>query len=155
MRNVVLIGITVALCLLFGCLAVAADKATEAKSLVEQAVTMAKEKGVEKALKVIGDPQGPFVKGSMYVFSGDFEKNSMLAHPYAPESMLNKDLGAYKDPKGNQIFLMFGKAVKDKGSGWVDYWFMNPGLGVPQPKRAFIMRVPGSNVYMGSAYYTK
>jgi signal transduction histidine kinase len=131
----------------------AADQATEAKAMVEKAVAMAKAKGMDNTFKAIRDRKGGLVKGEVYVFAGDLEKTTLLAHPFAPEMMIGSDMSDFKDRKGQPIFVLFGKMAKDAGQGWIDYLGRRRSTGKDHPKRAYIMRVPGTTVFIGCAYY--
>ena len=133
----------------------AADQAQEAKALVEKAVAMVQNEGKEKAFKAVSDRKGPFVKDDLYVWAGDFDKTTLVAHPYVTELMIGVDLKDFKDEKGNAVFVMLGKVAKDPGQGWVDYWNRRPSTGEVHPKRAYVLRVPGTTLYMGCGYFPK
>lgn len=93
------------------------------------------------------------MKGEMYAFAGDLEKTTLLAHPFAPQMMIGSDMSDFKDRQGKQIFVLFGKVAKDPGQGWIDYLGRKRSTGKDHPKRAYIMRVPGTTVFIGCAYY--
>jgi cytochrome c len=143
--------------LAFGLLSVgtvAADDAADVKALVEEGVTLVKEKGRDEALKVIGDPKSRFVKGDLYVFAGSLEKVVLLAHPFAAQ-LVGEDLSTFKDPKGTLFFVKFKEVAESSGNGWVEYVSPIPGAKEGSLKKAFIMRVPGEKIYVGAAYYPK
>ena len=151
MRKAVVLCVAVILCLALAPAALA-DKAQEAKALVEKAVAMAKEKGLDATLKAIADPKGPFIKGEFYIFAGDIDKITLVAHPYKPK-LVGKPLAVVKDKKGKMLFAEFSKVAKNPGHGWVEYWWPKPGEKTPSLKRSYIQRVPGTNVYFGCGYY--
>ena len=151
MKKGILLALVAALCLAWSGLA-AAQTADEAKADVQKAIAMAKEKGVDATLKAIADPKGPFAKGELYVWAGALDKVIMVAHPYKPE-LVNKDLTVFKDIKGKQFFNEFVKVAKEKGSGWVEYYWPKPGQKEPVLKSTYVERVPGTKVYFGCGFY--
>ncbi|MGO9568758.1 MAG: cache domain-containing protein [Desulfomonilaceae bacterium] len=87
----------------------------------------------------------------LYVFACSMS-NIMLAHPYKP-GLVGQDVNEFKDAKGNALFQEFRKIVEERGSGWVDYWWTKPGEKGEFPKRTYVKRMPGSNIYVGVGYY--
>lgn len=84
--------------------AFAAGEADEAKAMVEKAAALVKAEGRDKALAEIGNPQGQFVKGSLYVFVYDLT-GTMVAHPVNPK-LVGKNMLEVPDagkavPQGN------------------------------------------------------
>jgi hypothetical protein len=108
-----------------------ADYAADTKALVENSVGMAKERGLEPPLKAIGDPNGPFVKGALYLFAGSLDKVTATAHHFATDKLVGPDLTNLKDSKGSQFFFKFKEIAEKPGSGWVEYWW--PKLGAKEP----------------------
>ncbi len=135
--------------------AACADQAQDVKGLVEKAVAMAEKDGKEKTIKAIGNRKGPFVKGAMYVWAGDYEKTSVLAHPFIPALSEAPTLKGFKDEKGNHPFTLFGDVAKKPGTGWVEYWMSNPDTGKVSLKKAYVSAVKGTTIYVGSAYFPK
>lgn len=133
----------------------AADQAEDAKALVNKAVAMAEKDGVEKTLKAIGNRKGPFVKGDLYVWAGNFENTSVLAHPFIPGLVAAKGLKDFKDEKGNQVFVLCGKVAKDKGKGWTEYWHTNPNTGKVSPKKTYVSVIKGTKDYVACGYFAK
>ena len=132
--------------------ALAADKAAEAKALVDSAVAMAQEKGLDATYAAIRDKNGPFMKGEYYIFVGSTEKPMNVVHPINPK-LENKDLGKMKDVKGKFFFMEFMNVAKGPGEGWVEYWWPKPGTKEASPKKTFIKRVPGQNVWFACGFY--
>jgi signal transduction histidine kinase len=96
----------------------------DAKALVKKAVAYAKYQGKEKAIAEISKPRGMFDKGELYVFAYDLN-GVMLAHPKNPE-LIGKDLIAVPDSEGKLFRKEIVEKAKTKGSGWVDYVYLNP-----------------------------
>lgn len=123
----------------------------DCKAVVDKAAGMFKSKGKDAAIKAVNDPKGPFVKGELYVFAVDMN-NKVLAHPMN-QSLVGKDVSKVKDPKGKLLFAEFLDVAKGKGVGWVEYMWPKPGAKEPSPKRSYIMKIPGEEVYIGAGYY--
>jgi cytochrome c len=125
-----------------------ADQAAEAKALVEKAVAMAKEKGLDTTLKAINDLDGPFVKGKLYIFAMSLQNKRLAAG-----SPFNKRL--LGTVAKNSFNVEMAKIATGKGSGWVEYSWPKPNEKEPSPKKSYIMRVPGEDAYFGCGYYVK
>ncbi len=133
---------------------VMADDSAEVKALVEKGVVMAVVEGEKAALKAIGDPQGPFIKGDLYLFAGPLDKVAMSAHPYKPE-LVGKDLSTFRDNHGNFLFFEFVKTALKAGAGWTEYWWPKPGATKVSLKKTYVMKVPGKDMYIGGGYYAE
>ena len=144
-RTLTLLALALTLSLAWGSLALAAT-ADDAKAMVQKAIAMAKEKGLDETYKVIRDKNGPFFKGELYIFVNDLDKNITLVHPDKPQ-MEGKDMSGMKDVKGKLFFLEFTRVAKEQGSGWVEYFWAKPGEKEPVAKSTYVERVPGANVH--------
>ena len=56
----------------------AATKPEEAKALVDKAVAYVNKVGTDKAFKEFNDPNGPWVKGELYILVYDFQGNNLV-----------------------------------------------------------------------------
>lgn len=125
-----------------------ADDETDAKAMVEKAVAMVEARGLEATLDAINDLKGPFVKDSLYVFAMSMDNLRL-----ATGSPYNKSkLGTVGKEKRNKEMA---KVAKNPGFGWVEYSWPKPKQDEPSPKRSFVMRVPGKDIYFGCGYYLK
>ncbi len=129
-----------------------ADKTAEVKALVEEGVIMAVVEGMDAALKAIGDPQGPFIKGDLYLFAGSLDRVTLSAHPYKPD-LVGKDLSTFRDDHGNFLFFQFLKIALEDGAGWTEYWWPKPGAEELSLKKTYVMKVPGKSMYVGGGFY--
>jgi signal transduction histidine kinase len=96
----------------------------DAKTLVRKAVAYVKYLGKEKAIAEINKPRGMFDKGEAYVFAYDLQ-GVMVAHPKNP-TLIGKNLIAVPDSEGKLFRKEIVDKVNSKGSGWVDYVYLNP-----------------------------
>jgi methyl-accepting chemotaxis protein len=76
----------------------------------------------------------------------------MIMHPFKPE-LDGKDLSDIKDPGGKQIFVMFAETVKQKQSGFVDYYWPKPGESEPVRKISFVKGFEPWGWVIGSGIY--
>lgn len=134
---------------------VLADSATkeECVAKTKEAAAMINEKGLDAAVAEINKKDGKFVWKDTYVFLMDLD-GKMLAHPMNA-ALIGQNLLDKKDKgdPGKFLFREFVAVAKDKGEGWVDYLWMNPGETMPRKKISFIYRVPGKNLLAGAGIY--
>jgi len=131
-----------------------ADDSSEVKALVEKGVVMAVVEGRNAAIKAIGDPKGPFIKGDLYLFAGPLDRVTMSAHPYKPQ-LVGTDLSTFRDNHGNFLFFEFVKTALKDGAGWTEYWCPKPGATKVSLKKTYVMKVPGKDMYIGGGYYAE
>jgi len=148
----VLTGILLATCMFFGS-ALMAQAATleEAKALAEKAAAYMKANGKDKAVAEFNNPTGEFVKGDLYVFAQDFS-GIMLANGGNPK-LAGQNHFEVKDPSGKFFVKEMIDLVKSKGSGWVEYSWTNPAIKKVQPKKTWVQRVEGMDVYVGCGLF--
>lgn len=110
-------------------------------------------KGIDTAIKEIGNKQGRFVwnDGVSYVFLMNM-KAKMLAHPHKPALTKPATLIESKDIDGKPFFKDFIKAAQ-KGKGWCKYMWPVPGIETNKPKHTFIYRVPNTDYFVGAGFY--
>ena len=114
-----------------------------------------KNRGLDSAVKLIEDKQGPYVwhDNINYLFLMD-TNGKMLAHPFKPELKKSASLLDKTDTKGSSFFVEFVKVAKSKaGMGWVRYMWPLPGKAEPIQKYTFIYRIPDTDYFIGSGFY--
>jgi cytochrome c len=110
----------------------------EAKALAEKAVEFLKANGKEKTLAEISKPGGQFDKGAMYVYAFDMT-GTVLAHPKNP-GLIGKNTYNLPDEDGKFFRKDIIELAKTKGSGWVDYKYLNPETKKVEDKTTYIQR---------------
>ena len=123
----------------------------EAKAMVEKAVAYWKANGKEKAIAEFNNPTGQFVKGDLYVFANQLD-GLVLANGGNPKLAGQNHL-ELKDPSGKPFNKESAELAKTKGSGWIDYEWVNPVSKKLQPKTVWVQRVEGTDVYIGSGIW--
>jgi signal transduction histidine kinase len=149
-----LIALAISFSVLFFSQAFAEERATteECVQKTHEAAAMINAKGVAEAVKLIGDPQGPYVWKDSYVFLMDL-KGKMLAHPMQPELTRHEHVLLQTDAADKAIFVHFVNIARDPGQGWVDYMWPRPGKKSPSKKVTYIYRVPTTDLFVGAGVY--
>ena len=137
MKNTIAVLIVIGLFSFVG-LSYATDK-DDAKTLVKRAAAYVKYQGKEKALAEISKPKGMFDKGELYVFAYDLQ-GVMLAHPKNP-ALIGQNLIAVPDTEGKLFRKEIVEKAKSKGSGWVDYVYLNPETNKQEHKTTYFQKV--------------
>ena len=151
MKKVVM-GIALVTCMVFGVTLMAqASTLEEAKALAEKAAAFMKANGKDKAIAEFNNPKGQFVKGDLYIFAQDFN-GIMLANGGNPKLAGQNHLEV-KDPNGKLFVKEMIALVKSKGSGWVEYSWTNPVTKKVQPKKTWIQKVEGMDLYVGCGIF--
>ncbi len=151
MKRVLWSGVLVTFIFLIGT-ACAVNAATfdEAKALAEKAATFWKANGQQKAVAEINNPKGLFTKGELYVTAGDFS-GLHLANGGNPK-LVGMNLLEQKDPNGKTYVKDLIAAAK-KGGGWVEFTWTNPATKKVQPKKVWVTRVPGEDIYVACGLF--
>jgi cytochrome c len=117
-----------------------------------EAAALINSKGLDEAIKEIGDPKGPFVWKDSYVFLMNMD-GKMLAHPMQPELTKLQHCLLITDPTDKALFVSFVNLAKTVGHGWVEYMWPKPGHKSPSKKITYIYRVPGKDLFVGAGVY--
>lgn len=151
MANRLLKALFVLVALVFSVPAMAEDRGTadEAQALVKKAVALYKSVGRDKALATFSDPNGGFFPKDLFVFVQDL-KGIMILHTKNP-GFNGKDLSGLKDTDGKMFVAEMAKMAAEKGSGWVDYKFVNPAIKKIEPKASYVERV--DDIFIGCGIY--
>ncbi len=74
-----------------------------------------------------------------------------IYHP-ANSALINTDMSQSKDANGFLFIQEFNKVAREKGEGYVEYFWNKEGEGT-QPKISLIKTIPGTDLYIGSGIY--
>jgi cytochrome c len=131
----------------------AADRATkeEALEMLKKAKAFIKANGKDKALAEFNNTKGAFVDRDLYVVALDMS-GKVLAHG-ANQRLVGKDLIEIKDPDGKPFVKEQVELAKTKGSGSVDFKFVNP-LSKDIEKRTFYLESQG-DYFIGAGVFVK
>lgn len=123
--------------------------ADEAKALVEKAVAYLQQVGPTKAFPVFDDRKGPFVDRDLYVFVRSMDGNT-VAHG-ANIGMIGHTGLSLKDADGKLYNKEMITLAETKGSGWVDYRWVNPVDRKIEQKSSFIEK--SGDYVVGVGFY--
>jgi cytochrome c len=129
----------------------AADHGTadDAKALVEKAVAYLKTNGPEKAFATFNDKSGPFVDRDLYIFVRGMDGNT-VAHG-ANIAMIGHTSLETKDADGKLYNKELVETAQTKGSGWIDYRWVNPVDKKIEQKSSFVEKV--GDYIVGAGFY--
>ena len=111
----------------------------DCKKLVHQAVKLVKTYGREKAFKLLSDPNGPYVHLDIFV-SAATPNGIILMHPMFPQ-VVGVNAWNMKDTNGKLFIQELANVANTKGSGTVDYTYLNPVSNQVEQKTTFAERI--------------
>jgi cytochrome c len=123
-----------------------AGGAKEVKAKTQAAAKYLSEKG-KAGLAEFSDTSSKWAQ-TPYIFVYDL-KGTIIAHGANPK-LVGKNLMGLKDVKGNMFAAEFVAVAKDKGYGWVEYWWPKKGSKTPTQKVSYIVRVPNQDMLVGA-----
>jgi cytochrome c len=128
------------ICFLMASVSLAAEPTKgDAEAMVKKAVAYVKANGKDKAMAEFNNPQGAFVSGTLYIFAVDFN-GITLANGGTP-LLKGKDMKGLKDKDGKAFIAEMISVAKSKGSGWVDYNWVNKVTKKSEPKTSYVQKV--------------
>ncbi|MBS0370502.1 MAG: cache domain-containing protein [Proteobacteria bacterium] len=125
-----------------------ADDAVRAKALLERAVIHLKEQG-ERAYAAFSRA-GEFTDGDLYVYVVGND-GVLLASGGASFNFIGRNMLEYRDPDGKKLFQEMLDRAKSKGSGRIEYRWLNLQRGIVERKVAYYQAVDNRIVAVG--YY--
>lgn len=124
-----------------------AESKDECKAMVESAAAFCASNPADKCFKEINGSR--FKKGELFIFAFDFSGKS-VANGGIP-SMIGKNMASAKSADG-QLFIQKQIEIAKKGSGWLEYDWINPGSQKIQKKLAYVKKV-NDQFYVGSGIH--
>lgn len=124
--------------------------ADEAKAMVERAAAYLKDVGPEKAFATFNDKKNAqFHDRDLYVFVRSMDGNT-VSHG-ANMGMIGHTNLDLKDADGKPYNKEMIELAKAKGSGWVDYRWVNPVSKKIEQKSSYILHV--GEYVIGAGFY--
>jgi len=124
--------------------------ADEAKAMVEKAASLLKDAGAEKAFAAFNDPANKdFHDRDLYIFVRSMDGNT-VAHG-ANKGMIGHTNLDLKDADGKPYNKEMIDLANGKGSGWVEYRWVNPVSHKIEPKSSFVEKV--GDYVVGAGFY--
>ena len=124
--------------------------ADEAKAMVERAVVLLKQVGADQAFAVFNDKTNPdFHDRDLYIFVRSMDGNT-VAHG-ANKGMIGHTSLELKDADGKLYNKEMIELASGKGSGWVEYRWVNPMDKKIEQKASYIEKV--GDYVIGAGFY--
>jgi hypothetical protein len=123
--------------------------ADEAKALCDKAVAYLTENGPDKAFPAFNDQHGAFIDRDLYVFVRSLDGNT-VAHGANAHMIGHTNLGL-RDADGKFYNKEMIDLATAKGSGWVDYRWVDPADKKIEQKSSFIERA--GDFVVGVGFY--
>ncbi len=123
----------------------------EAKEMVERGVAFIEANGKDKAFAEFTNKDGQFIDRHLYLFIVDFN-GVTLAHG-GNDKLVGKDMSKLKDADNRAFIAEMIELAQTKGSGWVDYKWVNPTTTKIEPKTTYIQRV--DDYFVGCGTYKR
>jgi len=122
------------------------------KKKVDEACNLLKQEGKVAFPKFKGK-NSDFIFCGTYIWVHDL-KGVMRLDPIIPQTEGMKLIDV-KDGHDKRPFYEMNKLVKEKGAGWVDYWWPKPGKPTPSRKISYIKlcKVDGEDMVVGAGIY--
>ena len=98
----------------------------------------------------------PFIYEGTYIWIHTLAESKMLVHPIKYK-MVGNELVSLKDTKGKRFFVVMNDLVREKGEGWVEYYWPKPGTQEVTHKVSFVKKCKmsdGVEVVVGSGLYS-
>ena len=123
---------------------------SDVEAFVEKAAAYVENHGKAAALKEFSDPNGPFRKGELYIYSEDFKGNELASG--GQPGLVGQNILDVRDANGKYLVKELIRTAKTKGSGWVSYVWDDPQTSRQRDKLGYVIRV-GTDWYVGSGMY--
>ena len=118
---------------LLGCGFYPENNEYQTKQLVKTAVAYFNKNGGQATFALISNPQGPFIKGDIYMFVYDF--NGKVLADGQNAALVGQILIDLTDTRGKYIIRDLIDIARSKGKGWLDYEWRN------EAKRSYVERI--------------
>lgn len=119
-------------------------------TMAKEAASYARQNGRGNAVAAFNDPNGPFVRSGVYIFSEDYN-GIALAEPFEHD-IVGTNIGNMTDRYGVPLVKHLQETARN-GIGFVSYDYPNPGNnGDIQPKLSVVADVDGT-YYVGAGAY--
>lgn len=119
---------------------------------VKKACALVEKEGLKAFPKFQGN-KSSYIFAGTYLWINGFD-GVMLMHPMAPELKGRNHL-ELKDKNGKLFFAEMIKVCKEKGEGWVDFYWPKPGEKEPSPKVGYVHKAmcDGKEIVVGCGVY--
>jgi len=120
----------------------------DAKKLAQSAAVFIEQNGKDAGIAEIMKPNGKFTKGDLFVTVTDFK--GVLVASGAFHNLVGVNTYDTKDPNGKPFVQESIELAKTKGGGWMEYVFTDQNTKKIAPRKAWIQRVAGMDLYVSA-----
>ena len=103
------------------------------KQLVKSAVAYFYQNGKDATFSLISNPNGPFIKGDIYMFAYTM-RGINVAHGQSA-ALIGQDLIDLQDSRGTPVIKDLIQVAQAKGEGWTEYYWRN------EFKKSYVQKV--------------
>jgi hypothetical protein len=86
----------------------------------------------------------PFIYEGTYIAVQDLNSGETYVHPIQ-HKLVGQKLKSQKDAKGKPVFVIMSDLVREKGEGWVEYYWPKPGTQEIVHKISFVKKCTMAN----------
>jgi TRAP-type uncharacterized transport system substrate-binding protein len=112
----------------------------DAVAMVRRVQAKAKKEGLEATIRAINNKSKEFIQRDLYPYIVGLD-GIAHANPTTPPSMTGHNVIDFRDQDGKFFIRSFIAVAQGKGSGWVDYRWINPQTKTVEEKSAYIERL--------------
>jgi cytochrome c len=123
----------------------------EAVAMVKRVQAKVKKDGMEATVYAINGKSKEFIDRDLYPYIVRLD-GTTEANPTTPPAVTGKNVLDLRDQDGKFFIKAFIAVARDKGSGWVDYRWLNPVTKAAEEKTAYIERL-GDDYLVGVGIY--
>jgi TRAP-type uncharacterized transport system substrate-binding protein len=123
----------------------------EAVAMVKRVQARVNSEGIGATVQAIASKPKEFIDRDLYPFIIRLD-GIMLANPSTPPSITGSNVNDLRDQDGKFFVRTMLAIARDKGSGWVDYRWLNPVTKAADEKSAYIERL-GDRYLVGVGIY--
>lgn len=124
--------------------------AAQAKVLIDRGYEYVQKNGVKAAIAEFNKPDGQFVKDDLFIMVVDF--NAKVVAYATNHKLIGRGSMQSKDADGKLFIKAMVDTAKTKGSGWVDYKYINPKTKKPEQKTTYVKKI-SDNLLMACGAY--
>jgi cytochrome c len=122
----------------------------EVRHWVQRAIALYESAGKEDTLARVADPEGPFIRGSRYIFALGLDGN-LLAHPFSKQ-LVGQNLTGLRDSEGRSFIRKLIATAKTRGYGFAEYKWPVPDSKEELHKTVFFEQV--DEMVLCSGFYS-
>lgn len=114
---------------------------------------LSKDEALNRAIKMLRKMIYIDQFGDNYIFMSDYS-GTMLVQPFEPD-LQGSNQWNMQDARGNYLIRDLVETARNRGEGYVEYYYLPPGRKKVQRKISYVIGIPEWSVYLGTGMYTE